>query len=468
MECVANPVVSELGPGTRIDRYEIIELLARGGMAEIYLVKSIGLRGFETRSVLKRLPPSCVNDEPGYLKMFLDEARLVASLRHPNIAQVFDLGQDGDSYFFVMEYLDGVDLRELIQQCEERHAPMPLASAIQIVLAVAEGLHAAHEARDQDGQPLHVVHRDVSPNNIVVTGDGAVKLIDFGVAKSSTQRARTETGVVKGKYAYMSPEQCRAEPLDRRSDIFALGVILYELTTGARPHGDQCGPELLHRIVEDDCPDPRLRAWDYPEELANIVNKVLHRNPEHRYQSAREVHQALSSFAAHRQMLLSPYELASWVKATMQPQMRASSVLHMSSPGRASTRANTVPLTGGDNTHGALDERSRLARGTGSGRNLPLALMPKQPQRRLTSLPYAEFAVGSSDAMGRDDDIEEAAALDAGPGEKKGPKKWRWTQMVALSLLAGGVVLATALAGYVQITGEDVPTLIGHLRQLAG
>lgn len=338
-----------LAPGTHVGPYEVVELLAMGGMAEIYIVESSGIQGARKRSVLKRLPPATMMNNLGYLNMFITEAKLVASLPHPNIVQVFDIGEDDDSYYFVMEHLDGLNLRELIRKCRKSNARVPMEIAIQIVLAVAEGLHAAHEARGTEGQPLAIVHRDISPNNIVVTGEGKVKLIDFGIAKSRATRAQTEAGVVKGKVAYMSPEQCRALPLDRRTDLYALGVILFELITGARPHRSRHGSELVEQIVGKDCEDPRMRTSHCPDELANIINKLLRRKMDDRYQTARELHEDLSAFAAREQMMLSTYQLASWVQETTGGRSAA----------RSSSRAETRSLAMGTGADGV--EASDLA-----------------------------------------------------------------------------------------------------------
>jgi serine/threonine-protein kinase len=319
---------ASLKPGTRVGPYEIVELLAMGGMAEIYIVEGEGIGGTRTRSVLKRLPPETMMNDLSYLNMFINEAKLVAALPHPNIVQVFDIGEDDDSYYFVMEHLDGLNLRQLMGKCKETNARVPLDHILQIILGVAEGLHAAHEARGTEGQPLAVVHRDISPNNIVVTSAGCVKLIDFGIAKSRNQRAQTEAGIVKGKIAYMSPEQCKAQPLDRRTDLYALGVILYELVTGGRPHKSGFGPDLICKITDEDCEDPRMRTSSCPDELAEIINKLLQRDLKKRYQTAKELHHDLSVFAANQQRVITSYQLATWVQdlAATKPEGRACSV----------------------------------------------------------------------------------------------------------------------------------------------
>ncbi len=347
---------ASLKPGTRVGPYEIVELLAMGGMAEIYIVESEGIGGSRTRSVLKRLPPATMMNDLSYLNMFINEAKLVASLPHPNIVQVFDIGEDDDSYYFVMEHLDGLNLRQLMRKCKETNARVPLDHIIQIVLGVAEGLHAAHEACGPDGKPLAVIHRDISPNNIVVTTAGCVKVIDFGIAKSRNQRAQTEAGIVKGKIAYMSPEQCRAKPLDRRTDLYALGVVLYELVTGGRPHRSAFGPQLINQITDVDCEDPRMRTSSCPDELAEIINKLLQRDVKKRYQTAKELHHDLTVFAANLQRVITSYQLATWVQdvSAAKPEGRACS--------EAQTRALAIGTGSNDGQEFAVEgELSSIA-----------------------------------------------------------------------------------------------------------
>ena len=233
-------VATGIDSGQRVGRYQPIRRLAVGGMAEIFLarVPGVGIEGFEKLVVLKRILPQHALD-PELLRMFLDEARLSATLTHPHVIEVYDVGADGDAPFFAMEYVHGENVREMLRAqaraaAGKPSAPLPLAHAITIVAAAAEGLHYAHERLGPGGKPLGIVHRDVSPSNVLVSYDGAVKVSDFGIAKWAFQRTRTQEGTLKGKFAYMSPEQCRARPVDRRSDIFALGAILYELTTGRR------------------------------------------------------------------------------------------------------------------------------------------------------------------------------------------------------------------------------------------
>src|SRR5688572_29826451 len=220
-----------LAPGTRLGKYELIQRLAVGGMAELYLARCTGIEGFEKLVAVKRiLPQYACNEE--FVSMFLDEARLAATLQHANIAQVYDIGQTEHGLFFTMEFVRGADARELLKSAMRSGDDIPLDRALTIISGAAAGLHAAHEKRGVDGEPLGIVHRDVSPANVLVSFDGCVKVIDFGVAKATRQQSQTRVGTLKGKIAYMAPEQCLGEPVDRRCDVFALGIVLYELTCG--------------------------------------------------------------------------------------------------------------------------------------------------------------------------------------------------------------------------------------------
>ena len=223
-------------------------------MAEVYLAQVAGPGDFRKLVAIKRLLPQHALD-PQLLRMFLDEARLMARLSHPNVTQVIDVsdGTDAAVPYFVMEYVHGTDLREILNAAD---GPLPMEQAVTIAMAVAAGLHHAHEQRGADGAPLEIVHRDVSPSNVVVSFDGSVKIADFGVAKWAKQKSFTHQGQIKGKFAHMSPEQCRGEPLDRRSDIFALGTVLYEMTTGQPPFVAESEYELLSQIVSREAAPP--------------------------------------------------------------------------------------------------------------------------------------------------------------------------------------------------------------------
>jgi serine/threonine-protein kinase len=228
---VPAPGRSDLDDGA--PRYQLLGYLASGGMAELYFARVVGLAGFERHVVLKRIVAHHARD-PEFVAMFLDEARLAAQLHHPNIAQVFDIGRMVDSYFFTMEYIHGESARALFRRCVAQQRTMPLHLVLTVVAGAAAGLHYAHEKRSPDEVPLAIVHRDVSPSNVMIGFDGAVKVVDFGIARAVTRSVETRSGVVRGKLGYMAPEQCKGEPLDRRCDVFALGIMLFELATMTR------------------------------------------------------------------------------------------------------------------------------------------------------------------------------------------------------------------------------------------
>jgi len=304
----------------RLGRYELLSRLAVGGMAEIYLARAQGLSGFEKLLVLKRILPQHALD-PQLLRMFMDEARLTATLTHPHITQVYDVGTQDDTPFFTMEYVHGANLRELLN-AEGRRGPgtsagaggaLPDAHAVAIIAAAAAGLHYAHEKTGADGQPLHIVHRDVSPSNVLITYDGAIKVTDFGIAKWASQRTQTQAGAIKGKFAYMSPEQCRGLPVDRRSDVFALGTLLYELTTGAAPFRGDSDYEILNHIVNDPPPPPQRPGDGYPPGLARIVLRALAHAPDDRYPTAQALQVDLEAFARTQQLSLSTVALGAYM-----------------------------------------------------------------------------------------------------------------------------------------------------------
>ena len=230
--------------------YQLIKKLATGGMAQIYLARQQGLEGFEKLLVVKRILPHLAENED-FIKMFLDEARIAARLNHPNIVQIFNLGSQDDTFFIAMEYIHGEDVRRVWKRADQAGKDLPVPMVCRIIMDAAAGLDYAHKKTDQVGKPLGIVHRDISPQNILVTFEGGVKVVDFGIAKAADQATVTKSGVLKGKYSYMSPEQASGQKIDHRTDIFALGTVLYELLTGhpvvqaLERHSDaQCGDRV--------------------------------------------------------------------------------------------------------------------------------------------------------------------------------------------------------------------------------
>ena len=280
----------------RVGRYEVLSHLATGGMAQIYLARQTGLGAFERHVVLKTILRERASDQR-FVTMFLDEAKLAATLNHQNIAQVYEVDQADGAYFMAMEYVHGENARAILETTLRRGWTVPLELAVMIVSGAAAGLHHAHERKGKQGQPLNIVHRDVTPANIMVGFDGSVKVLDFGIAKAEERATKTVGGAIKGKYGYMSPEQCKGKPIDRRSDIFALGIVLYELTTLRRAFKGNDDFETMKRIVAGDVILPSVVVSGYPRELEAIILTAMANDPKARFQTAQEMTEALDAFA---------------------------------------------------------------------------------------------------------------------------------------------------------------------------
>ncbi|ATB34946.1 serine/threonine protein kinase [Cystobacter fuscus] len=267
----------------QVGKYQLVRKLATGGMAEVYLAKAAGPRGFEKTLVLKRILPHLA-EEPTFVEMFLSEAMLAARLTHPHIVQIFDFGEADGAYFLAMEYIDGPSLRTLIKRAAAQGLPLPTTLCARMVSHACEGLAFAHDFIDPDtGKPLGLIHRDISPDNILLTRQGAAKVVDFGIAKAADQGHRTASGVIKGKISYMPPEQLRAEELDRRVDVYALGVVLYELLTARKPHQSTSDVGLMQSILFEPAVPVTTHRPDLPEALRHILSRALSKEREQRY-----------------------------------------------------------------------------------------------------------------------------------------------------------------------------------------
>jgi serine/threonine protein kinase len=299
--------------GSTASSYEILAKLATGGMAEIFLARAASAVGLERYVVLKRVLRERASDA-SFIRMFLDEARLAAQLQHPNIAQVYDIGKLGDSYFFTMEYVHGETVRALLHRSHALRRPIPIGTVLTIGAGAAAGLHHAHERIGLDGKPLGIVHRDVSPSNLMVSYEGHVKVVDFGVAKAAHQSQETRSGTVKGKIAYLSPEQCRGRGVDRRSDLFSLGIVLWEMLTTERLFRQASDFETMAAIVNDPTAPPSSRRPEVPPELDALVLRLLAKTPEERFQSADELLDAIEHIAIRTQIALSSAALGRFVK----------------------------------------------------------------------------------------------------------------------------------------------------------
>jgi serine/threonine protein kinase len=299
-------------PKQTVGRYELIKRLARGGMAELFIAKATGIEGFEKVVALKRILPHLVDDED-FVRMFLTEARLAATLDHPNIVHVHDIGKDDGEYFFTMEYVHGEDVRRILNKLNEEEQKMPVRHALTIISGIAGGLHHAHEQIGFDGKPLGIVHRDVSPSNIIVTNSGAVKLLDFGIAKAGARTAVSGLGSFKGKAAYMSPEQCRGEIVDRRSDVFALGIVLQELLTMQPAYPNPDALVVISKVAKGEF-TPIEEVWpDCPQGLEDILHRALQLDAKDRYQTAQELQLDLEKYAHENNIPLSMASLGQYM-----------------------------------------------------------------------------------------------------------------------------------------------------------
>ncbi len=278
--------------GSTANNYQILARLATGGMAEIFLARGTSGTGVERYVVLKRILRDRANDAQ-LVKMVLDEARLASQLQHPNVAQVYDIGKLGDSYFFTMEYVHGETVRALLHRARSLRRDLPANVILTVIAGAAAGLHHAHERLGHDGRPLGIVHRDVSPSNLMVSYEGGVKVVDFGVAKAENRVQETRSGTVKGKIAYLSPEQCRGNPVDRRSDLFSLGIVFWEMLTIERLYKRNSDFENMTAIVTEDPVLPSSRKPNISPELERICMRMLAKDPNDRYQTADELVEAL-------------------------------------------------------------------------------------------------------------------------------------------------------------------------------
>ena len=341
---------------TPFGKYYLLERINVGGMAEVFKAKTLGVEGFEKIVAIKRILPSVAEDEE-FIKMFVDEAKITSQLSHANLAQTFDLGKINETFYIAMEYVPGKDLRAVFERLKRRGERMPLHLAAYVMARVCEGLDYAHRKRDINGQELNIVHRDVSPQNVIISFEGEVKLIDFGIAKAANKITKTQAGILKGKFGYMSPEQVRGLPIDRRSDIFAAGVVLYELCTGERLFTGGSDFSVLEKVQLAKVTKPSLIAPNLPLKLERVILKALAREPEDRYQHAADLSADLTRFLLEAPNL-SRDQVAAFMKATFPDdnarEEASSPRLEHSPPPESKNRERAEP-TATEPQRGALD-----------------------------------------------------------------------------------------------------------------
>jgi serine/threonine-protein kinase len=304
----------------QLGRYHLLDRIAFGGMAEIFRAKTFDSRGREHMVAVKRVLRHLSEDDD-FLQMLVDEAKIASRLDHPNIAKVYEFVRVGDDYFIAMEFVDGKDVRSILDRCRADGLWLSPQDCAYIIMRTAEGLHSAHEQRDGAGSSLHIVHRDVSPSNVIISFQGHVKLCDFGIAKASLSRIQTRTGVIKGKVKYMSPEQAMGRPLDRRSDVFSAGSVLYEMLTKQPPFSAENEMELIFRVRDAKFARPTRFNPEIPQPLERILRKALSRSLGSRHQSALELAEELRRFLAEAAPDYTPGRLGRLVREMFKQEI---------------------------------------------------------------------------------------------------------------------------------------------------
>jgi serine/threonine-protein kinase len=358
----------------RFGKYTLIRKLATGGMAELFLAIQKSMAGFEKLLVIKRILPA-MNKDRGFIDMLLHEARIAATLSHPNIVQVFDVGEVDGTYFIAMEHVHGEDLRSIVRHMKKKDVvEFPLEHALSIVLGMCAGLAYSHDKRDLDGTALNIVHRDVSPQNVVVTFTGDVKVVDFGIAKSdAVLEEHSKNGHLKGKVPYMSPEQARGESTDWRSDIFATGVILFELTTGKRLFKGTSEYDTLKLICDREYPLPSQARFGYPRELEVIVMRALAKDRTERWQSAREMQGAIEEFVRKERLAVSTIALSKFMQGLFEDKLASQKEALL----QGKQLADIIALEGNSDSMGSIDTRTPISSTGGAVRTLTEVRPPR-------------------------------------------------------------------------------------------
>jgi serine/threonine-protein kinase len=326
--------------GFRLGRYQLLKKIAVGGMAEIWLAQQAGPAGFSKQLVIKKILPHLAADK-AFVDMFLNEGRVAALINHPNVVQVFELAESGSDYYLVMEHVPGWSLRAIVTRAHEAKSPMPYGVAAHLVIGLCHGLHAAHELVDPQGRALGLVHRDISPENVLVARGGQAKVTDFGIAKATAAASGTRPGELKGKIAYMPPEQLTGKPLDRRTDLYAVGAILYEVLSGRRAFEVPADAALSTAILQEKPPPLRGFRPDVPAQLEAIIDKALSKDPNARYATALAMARELEAFVAATRVPTSA--VADWLTPLFPPETIAPLATPM--PGTAKLEDDSLAPT---------------------------------------------------------------------------------------------------------------------------
>jgi serine/threonine protein kinase len=370
----------------QLGRYQLMDRIAFGGMAEIYRARFIDEAGQEQIAAVKKVL-SHLSEDDEFIQMLVDEARISSLLHHPNIAKVYEFGREEMNYFIAMEFVDGKDLRTILENRRAENAPLPIQHSLYVTICVLRGLHEAHIKKGDDGLPLRIIHRDISPSNVLITYPGEVKLIDFGIAKAVMNRVRTQTGVIKGKVKYMSPEQAMGQELDARSDLFSVGTVLYEMLTNQPPFLAASELDLIFKVRDANVNPPSRQNPNVDRELDAIMLKAMSRTRQGRFQSGEEFAQTLEEYLFRRFPSYHPQELSDLLQKTFTAQMTEERRLFeeelrqaRSAPGAAQASA---PKATGIAKSGAYPA-SKMISGTNptTPRSTPEAARPSTPTPR--------------------------------------------------------------------------------------
>ncbi len=476
-----------LAPGTSVGRYVIKRKLAEGGMAEIFLASAVGPEGFAKDVVIKVVRSFLANDSQ-FVQMFIAEARLASRLNHANVVQIFDFGKHGDSYYLAMEYVRGASLWDLRKRCRDLKVPVPPTLAAEVGAQVARGLQYAHALSDA-GQRIGVVHRDVTPHNVLLSFEGAVKLTDFGIAKATS--THTAPGMLKGKFAYMSPEQSRGEKVDARSDIFALGVVLWELLTGGRLFDGDSDLAVLRAVQESlIAPPARLNA-DVPAELSDVVMKALARPVDERFQTAFEFERALATWVLRNAQSVEDTSVAIFLQQMFKEEFEAPQGDDEPAPGQTlstdeedfssgqtverrkprtitATPVGPIPLVADGPRRGLLDDEDSTGRKTeefeanARPRTEQMPALKRPSSRRLEPLPVQEPSViarptAQAHSLVSQTETERASAAGEAPESPSEPVTLPRSNAPLIGVLSALVIALLASLGYV--TSREEPTL---------
>jgi hypothetical protein len=392
-------------------QYTLLGRLGMGGMAEVLLARQ-DVMGAPRLLAIKRLHPSLSEDGEAR-RMFLDEMRIVLGMRHPNIGHVMDVGEVDGSLFLAMEHIEGRDLRRILAQATRRQDPVPLEIAVEIGRQVCAALDHAHTRKAPDGTDLGVVHRDITPDNVIITFDGGVKVVDFGIARANDRLSRTRTGLLKGTPAYMSPEQIQGQAVDGRADVFSLGALLYQATTGEHPFGDASGAGVLLRVLDVTPKPPSEIVPDFPEDLERAILGALEKDPDARWPDAASFAETLDAVVARSGGLISPTRMSRWITGLFPDAAKARATLAADPQRTEAARAANYMGKADDESGPSLPDLEALKAQLGDGTDPATVQVPAE-------MLWGRGERGEGEKSAGDDGPYVPAGLDLPPLEPAG------------------------------------------------